>query len=126
MSNKIVTAPLAPTAVGPYSHAVIANGMVFTAGQVGLIPGTKQLAEGGIQEQTAQALDNVRGVLLAAGCDLEQVVKTTVFLANMDDYAAVNEVYARYFWRNRPARSAVEVARLPLGALVEIEAIAAL
>ena len=124
MSKQVISAPLAPPAVGPYSHAIVANGFVFTAGQVGLVPGTKQLAEGGIREQTAQALDNVQAVLQAAGSDLDQVVKTTVFLANMDDYAAVNEVYAQYFWRAQPARSAVQVAKLPLGALVEIETVA--
>jgi 2-iminobutanoate/2-iminopropanoate deaminase len=124
MSKKAISAPLAPPAVGPYSHAIVANGFVFTAGQVGLVPGTKQLVAGGIREQTAQALDNVQAVLQAAGSDLGQVVKTTVFLANMDDYAAMNEVYAQYFWRAQPARSAVQVAKLPLGALVEIESVA--
>ena len=124
MSKNTISAPLAPPAVGPYSHAVVANGFVFTAGQVGLVPGTKQLVAGGIREQTAQALDNVKAVLQAAGSDLEKVVKTTVFLANMDDYATMNEVYAQYFWRAQPARSAVQVAKLPLGALVEIETIA--
>ncbi|MAS32422.1 MAG: reactive intermediate/imine deaminase [Anaerolineaceae bacterium] len=124
MSKINVTAPLAPPAVGPYSHAVVVNGLVYTAGQIGLIPGTKEFADGGIQGQTAQVLENLKGVLEASGSQLEKVVKTTVFLANMDDFAAMNEIYARYFWRNRPARSAVEVSRLPLGALVEIEAIA--
>lgn len=124
--HKIITAPNAPGAVGPYSHAAAANGFVFSAGMVGLIPGTKQLAEGGIEDQTAQSLDNLSAVLHAAGSSLGQVVKTTVFLANMDDFAAMNAVYARYFWRNPPARSTIEVARLPLGALVEIEAVAAL
>lgn len=124
MPGKAISAPLAPSAVGPYSHAVVANGFVFTAGQVGLVPGTKQLAAGGIREQTVQALENIEAVLQAAGSDLGKVVKTTVFLANMDDYAAVNEIYARYFWRNPPARSAVQVAKLPLGALVEIETVA--
>jgi 2-iminobutanoate/2-iminopropanoate deaminase len=126
MSKKTVMAATAPPAVGPYSHAVVANGMVFTAGQVGLIPGTKQLAEGGIQAQTTQTLENLKAVLQASGSDLDKVVKTTVFLANMDDFAAMNAIYAKYFWRNQPARSAVQVARLPLGALVEIEAIALL
>ncbi len=126
MSKITVTAPLAPPAVGPYSHAVVANGMVFTAGQVGLISGTKTLAPGGIEAQTAQALENVKAVLQAAGSGMGRVVKTTVFLADMNDYAAMNEVYAKYFWRNQPARSAVQVAALPLGALVEIEAIATL
>ncbi|MBZ0299131.1 MAG: Rid family detoxifying hydrolase [Anaerolineae bacterium] len=124
MSKITVTAPTAPPAVGPYSHAVIANGFIFTAGQVGLIPGTKSLVEGGIEAQTTQALENVKAVLQASGSGLEKVVKATVFLANMDDFAAMNAVYAKYFWRSQPARSAVQVARLPLGALVEIETIA--
>jgi 2-iminobutanoate/2-iminopropanoate deaminase len=124
MAKITVTAPAAPAAVGPYSHAVIGNGMVFTAGQVGLVPGTKQLAEGGIEGQTVQAIENLRSVLEACGSSLDKVVKTTVFLANMDDFPAMNAIYARYFWRTQPARSTVQVARLPLGALVEIEAIA--
>ncbi len=125
MSTKAtIMAPAAPPAVGPYSHAVVANGMVFTAGQVGLVPGTKQLAEGGIEGQTAQVLENLRAVLQTSGSDLEKVVKTTVFLMNMDDFAAMNGVYASYFWRNKPARSTVQVAKLPLGALVENEVIA--
>ncbi len=124
MAKIVVTAPMAPAAVGPYSHAVIANGLIFTSGMVGLVPGTKQFAEGGIQGQTAQALENVKAVLAGSGSSLDKVVKTTVFLANMDDFAAMNEIYARYFWRSQPARSTVQVARLPLNALVEIEAIA--
>lgn len=119
-----VTAPMAPPAIGPYSHAVVANGMIYTSGMVGLLPGTKQLAGGGIEGQTAQALENLRAVLQASGSDLDSVVKTTVFLMNMDDFAAMNTIYARYFWRSEPARSTVQVAKLPLGALVEIEAIA--
>lgn len=124
MSKIAISAPLAPPAVGPYSHAIVANGFIFTAGQVGLVPGTRQLVAGGIEAQTAQALENIKAVLQAAGSDLNQIVKTTVFLANMDDYVAMNEVYAQYFWRTQPARSAVQVAKLPLGALVEIETVA--
>jgi 2-iminobutanoate/2-iminopropanoate deaminase len=97
--------------------------MVYASGVVGLTPGTKQLAEG-IEAQTAQALENVRAVLQGSGSDLDKVVKTTVFLTNMDDFAAMNGVYARYFWRSEPARSTVQVAKLPLGALVEIEVVA--
>ncbi len=96
----------------------------LSAGQVGLVPGKKQLAEGGIEAQTVQVLENVKGVLAACGSSLDKVVKTTVFLANMDEYATVNEIYGHYFWRTQPARSAVEVAGLPLGALVEIEVVA--
>lgn len=124
MSKQIIQTDNAPAAVGPYSQATVINGMVFTAGQVGLIPGTKSLAEGGVQAQARQALDNLKAVLEAAGTSLGNVVKATVFLDSMDDFAAVNEVYATYFPENPPARSAVEVARLPLGALVEVEAIA--
>lgn len=125
MSNKkIVNTDKAPAAVGPYSQAVRANGFVFTAGQVGLIPGTKTLIEGGVEAQTRQALENVHAVLEAAGSRMSDIVKATVFLQNMDDFAAVNAVYAEFLGKNPPARSAVEVARLPLGALVEIEVIA--
>lgn len=126
MQKKIISSPSAPAAVGPYSHAVVINGLVYTAGQVGLIPGTKQLAEGGIEGQTRQVLQNLKAVLAAAGTNLDNVIKTTVFLKNMDDFATVNTIYGTFFWRSQPARSAVEVARLPLGALVEIEAVATL
>jgi len=111
--------------LAPYSPAIRLDGrLVFTAGQVGLLPGTSQLAEGGVTAQARQALENLKAVLDAAGAGLETVVKTTVFLADMDDYAAVNEVYGEYFKEEPPARSAVQVARLPVNALVEIEAIA--
>jgi 2-iminobutanoate/2-iminopropanoate deaminase len=126
MGKEVVRTDNAPAAVGPYSQGIIADGMVFTAGQVPLVPGTKSLAEGGIQGQARQSLENVKGVLEAAGTTLEKVVKVTVFLQNMDDFAAMNEVYATFFTENPPARSAVEVARLPLGALIEIEAVALL
>ena len=126
MGKKIVSTDKAPAAVGPYSQGIIANGMVFTAGQVPLVPGTKSFAEGGIQAQARQSLENVKGVLEAAGTSLDKVVKVTVFLQSMDDFAAMNEVYATYFTENPPARSAVEVAKLPLGAMIEIEAIALL
>ena len=124
MSKQIIQTDNAPAAVGPYSQAIIANGFVFTAGQVGLVPGTKDFAEGGVQAQARQALNNVQAILQAAGTRMDQIVKATVFLANMDDFAAVNEVYAEFFTGEPPARSAVQVARLPLGALVEIEVIA--
>lgn len=126
MNRTVVSTSSAPSAVGPYSQAIIANGMVFTAGQVGLIPGTKALAEGGVEAQTRQALENVKAILEAAGSSMGQVVKTTVFLQSMNDFAAMNGVYATYFSAEPPARSTVEVGRLPLGALVEIEAIALL
>ena len=126
MSKQVVHTDKAPAAVGPYSQAIIANGMVFTAGQIALIPGTKDIAEGGIQAQARQVLENLKAVLEAAGTSLDNVVKTTVFLQSMDDFAAMNAVYATFFTENPPARSAVEVVRLPLGVLVEIEAVALL
>ena len=124
MKNIISTAN-APAAIGPYSQATEANGLIFISGQLPLIPETGVFPEGGIAEQTEQSLKNVGAILAAAGCGYENVLKTTVFLQNMDDFAAMNEVYARFFTENCPARAAVEVAKLPKGALVEIEAIAA-
>ena len=103
MSKTIISAPDAPAALGPYSHAVSANGFVFTAGQVGIVPGSGALAEGGIEAQTRQVLENISAVLRAAGTSLEQVVKTTVFLADMDDFATVNGIYAQYFTQEPPA-----------------------
>ncbi len=126
MTKTVIHTDKAPGAVGPYSQAIVANGMVFTAGQVPLVPGTRSLVEGGIQEQTRQALQNVKAVLEAAGTSLDNVVKTTVFLSDMNNFAAMNEVYATFFPNNPPARSAVQVARLPLDAMVEIETIAVL
>jgi 2-iminobutanoate/2-iminopropanoate deaminase len=116
----------APKAVGPYSLAVKIGGLVFTAGQLGLDASTGTIVEGGIQAQTEKALQNVSAVLKAAGTDLSHVVKTTVFLQNMGDFSAMNEVYARFFKENPPARSAVEVAALPKGGLIEIEVVAGL
>ena len=116
----------APKAVGPYSLAVKTGNLVFTAGQLGLDAKTGILVEGGIQGQTEKALQNISAVLKAAGSDISQVVKTTVFLKNMNDFSAMNEAYARFFGENPPARSAVEAAALPKGGLVEIEVIATL
>lgn len=124
MSREIIQTDNAPAAVGPYSQGVKAGNMVFTAGQIALIPGTKDLAEGGIEGQTRQALDNLKAVLEAGGSSLSSVVKVTVFLADINDFAAMNGIYSEYFTESFPARSAFEVANLPLGALVEIEAIA--
>ncbi len=114
----------APKAIGPYSQAIIANGFIFTAGQVGADPKTGLLIEGGIAEQTEQVLKNLSAVLKASGTNLDAVVKTTVFLADINDFAKMNEVYAKWFKKPFPARSTVQVARLPRDAKVEIEAVA--
>lgn len=124
MKETITSADNAPKAVGPYSLAVRHGDLIFTAGQLGLDAHSGLLVEGGIQSQTEQALKNLSAVLKAAGSDISQVLKTTVFLKNMTDFAAMNEVYARFFKENAPARSAVEVAALPKRGLVEIEAVA--
>lgn len=114
----------APKAIGPYSQAIAVNGMLFCAGQTPIDPVTGNLVPGGVEEQTQQALKNVGAVLKAGGSDYGKVVKTTVFLKNMNDFAAMNAIYATYFKDEPPARSTVEVARLPKDCLVEIEAIA--
>ncbi|MBL8116824.1 MAG: RidA family protein [Anaerolineae bacterium] len=124
MSKKVVTTHNAPGAVGPYSQAIIANGLVFTAGQIAIVPGTSDIAAGGIQEQTAQVLRNVAAVLEAAGSSLDKVVKTTVFLKNVSDFAAMNETYVTFFPAERPARSTVQAELPRADALVEIEVIA--
>jgi 2-iminobutanoate/2-iminopropanoate deaminase len=114
----------APQAIGPYSQAVIVGGMVYTAGQVGFDPATMTLVPGDVSAQTERALRNVGAVLAAAGSSLGKVVKTTVYLASMDDFAAMNEVYARHFGAHKPARSTVAVKTLPRNALVEIDCVA--
>jgi 2-iminobutanoate/2-iminopropanoate deaminase len=126
MSIGFVATPDAPRAIGPYSQATRANGFLFTAGQVGFDPATGELVDGGIAEQTARVLENLRAILAAAGVDLTSVVKTTVYLVDMGAFAAMNEVYAGAFGNHRPARSTVAVAALPRGAQVEIDAVAAL
>ncbi|TPX56671.1 hypothetical protein PhCBS80983_g04356 [Powellomyces hirtus] len=113
----------APAAIGPYSQAVVANGFVFTAGSLAFDLKTMELVEGGIVPQTRQALKNMKAVLEASGSSLDKVVKTTVFLKDMNDFAEMNKVYSEVFGDSRPARSAVEVARLPRDAVVEIEAV---
>jgi 2-iminobutanoate/2-iminopropanoate deaminase len=122
--KKVVSAEKAPQALGPYSVAVKAGGFVFTAGQLGIDPGSGNFVDGGIETQTRQALENIQAVLEAAGSSLKKVVKTTVFLQDMDDFGAMNGVYGEFFTKKYPARSAVEVARLPKDGLVEIEAVA--
>jgi len=124
--KKIVSTNKAPRAIGPYSQAIVTEDLVFTAGQVGLDPATMEIVEGGIEAQTRQVLSNLQYVLECADSGLRYVVKTTVFLQNMDDFAAMNGVYAEFFPENPPARSTVAVASLPKGALVEIECVAML
>lgn len=115
----------APAAIGPYSQAIEVNGMVFASGQIPLDPATGTVVEGGIKEQTRQALTNAKAIMEGAGLTLANVVKTTVFMADMNDFAAMNEVYATFFSEPYPARSAVAVKTLPKGVLVEVECIAA-
>jgi len=126
MPKQVVSTNDAPAAVGAYSQGIIANGFVFTAGQIPLIPGTSDLREGGIEAQTRQVMNNIRGVLEAAGSGLEQVVKTTVFLADISDFAAFNAVYSEFFPQDPPARTTVQAGGLPIGALIEVEAVALL
>ena len=121
--NLIITAPNAPAAVGPYCHAKLAGNTLYTSGQLGLIPATGELPQG-VEAQATQALDNLSAVLAAAGMTCADVVKTTVFLADIGDFAAINAIYAKYFPGEAPARSCVQVAALPKGALFEIEAVA--
>lgn len=120
-----ISSSKAPAAIGPYSQAIAANGFLFISGQLPIDPATGNFAEGGIRELTRQSLENVKSILAEAGLTLADVVKTTVFLADMSDFAAMNEVYAEYFIAPAPARSAVAVKTLPKGGLVEIEVIAA-
>jgi 2-iminobutanoate/2-iminopropanoate deaminase len=126
MSRKIISTQNAPAAVGPYSQGVVADNLVFTAGQIPIDPKTGKMIEGDIQAQTEQVLQNIQAVLEAAGSSLANVVKCTVFLADISEFGAMNEVYGRFFTSNPPARSAFQVAALPLGARIEIEAIATL
>jgi 2-iminobutanoate/2-iminopropanoate deaminase len=126
MDKRIVHVAQAPTPVGPYSQGVIMDGWICTSGQVALDPNTGTLVGTNAAAQAEQALRNVETILRAAGASLDQVLKVTLYLTDMDDFSAVNAVYARYFPTNFPARSCVEVSRLPLGALVEIEAMARL
>ena len=115
----------APRAIGPYSQGIVINGMVFTAGQIPLDPTTMELVEGDVAAQTERVMESLQAILQAAGASLQSVVKTTVFLQDMNDFAAMNEVYGRWFGNHKPARSTVQAARLPRDVKVEIEAIAA-
>lgn len=122
--KKIIQTDQAPAAIGPYSQAIEVNGMIFTSGVIPIDPATNTLVEGDITTQAKQAIGNLQALLEAAGSSCDEVIKTTVFIKDMNDFAKVNEVYATYFTNHYPARSCVEVARLPKDVLIEIEAIA--
>lgn len=124
MKKKVIQTDKAPKAIGPYSQAIRTDSMIYTAGQIGLDPATGDLVAGGVEEQTRQAINNLRNVLEAAGSSLDHVVKTIAFLKDMNDFPKMNSIYAEYFGEHPPARSTVAVAGLPKGGLVEIEAIA--
>lgn len=124
MQRKIIHTEKAPKAIGPYSQAICTDTMIYTAGQTGLDPATMELVAGGVEEQTRQVLTNLRNVLEAAGSDFEHVVKTTVFLKDMNDFQKMNAIYAEFFGDTPPARSTIAVAGLPKGGLVEIEVVA--
>jgi 2-iminobutanoate/2-iminopropanoate deaminase len=122
--KQVINTEKAPKAIGPYSQAIQASGLLFVSGQLPVVPTTGEFAEGGVAAQTKQSLENVKAILLQAGATLDNVVKTTVFIKDMNDFATVNKVYAEYFTKEFPARACIEVARLPKDALVEIEVIA--
>jgi len=122
--KKIIKTDKAPAPVGPYNQATMSGNFIFTAGQIAMDPKTGELIENDIRMQTERVIENLKAVLEEAGSGLSRILKTTVFLKNMDDFSAMNEVYARYFQDNAPARSAVEVSRLPKDVLIEIECIA--
>ena len=122
--RTVISTPDAPKAIGPYSQGINANGFIFVSGQVAIDPATQQVVEGDVAAQTRRVIQNISEILEAAGSGLGKVVRTTVFLKNMNDFAAMNEVYGKYFTTNPPARSTVEVSRLPKDVLVEIDVIA--
>lgn len=124
MAKKVISTKNAPAAIGPYSQAIEVNGFVYASGQIPIIPETGEIAVG-IKEQAKQALTNVKGIMTECGLTMSDIVKTTVFIKDMNDFAAVNEVYATFFEGDYPARSCVEVARLPKDVLIEVEVIAA-
>ena len=126
MTNQVIHTENAPAAIGPYSQAVKAGNLLFVSGQVPFVPETMEIVEGDVKAQTAQSLKNLQAILKEAGADFSNVVKTTVFIKDMNEFAKINEVYAEYFGENKPARACVEVARLPKDVKVEIELIAVL
>lgn len=123
--KKIISTDKAPAAIGPYSQAVEVNGLVFTSGVIPIIPETGELVEGGIEKQAEQAIGNLKALIEASGAKIEDTIKTVVFIKDMNDFAKVNEIYSHFFAGDCPARSCVEVARLPKDVLIEIEAIVA-
>lgn len=122
--KKVVSTKNAPAAIGPYSQAISVNGFLFTSGQIGIVPSTGSLAGGDITSQTKQVMENLKNILMEAGLTFSNVIKTTVFIKNMSDFATVNTIYAEYFREQSPARSCVAVSSLPKDALIEIEIIA--
>ncbi|XP_075896855.1 2-iminobutanoate/2-iminopropanoate deaminase-like [Nelusetta ayraudi] len=124
--RRVINTVKAPAPIGPYSQAVLVDRTLYISGQVGMDPASGQLVEGGVQAQTRQSLVNMGEILKASGCSYDNVVKTTVLLASIDDFTAVNDIYTQFFTSNYPARAAYQVSALPKGALVEIEAVAAL
>ena len=122
--RNVISTPDAPKAIGPYSQAIKANGLLFASGQVPIDPATQQVISGDISEQTERVMKNISGILKAAGSDLKKVLRCTVFLKSMNDFAAMNAVYGKYFDSEPPSRSTVEVSRLPKDVLVEIDVIA--
>lgn len=122
--KTIISTPKAPAAIGPYSQAVLVNGMLFTSGVIPIDPETNTLVEGGVEIQARQAIGNLRNLVEASGSSMDKVVKTTVFIKDMNDFGKINEIYKEFFTSDFPARSCVEVARLPKDVLIEIEAIA--
>ena len=125
MKHQVIHTDNAPAAIGPYSQAIKAGNMLFVSGQVPFVPETMEIVEGDVKAQTAQSLKNVQAILAEAGLDFSHVVKSTVFIKDMNEFAQINEVYAEFFGENKPARACVEVARLPKDVLLEVEAIVA-
>lgn len=125
MNKEIISTEKAPKAIGPYSQAIKAGNLLFVSGQVPFVPETMEIVSDDVEEQTARSLENIKAILEAAGAGFENVVKTTVFIKDMNDFGKINDVYAKYFGENKPARACVEVARLPRDVKVEIEVIAA-
>lgn len=122
--QQVIKTDKAPGAIGPYSQAIEVNGMVYTSGVIPIVPATGQLVEGGVEEQARQAIGNLMALVEASGSSVDKIIKTTVFIKNMDDFGKINAIYSEFFKEPYPARSCVEVARLPKDVLIEIEAVA--